>query len=264
MNVITNTQMAKVAINKSLLKEYDNRVVYLKDGDEFQIQLFNPKTYTIAAEISINGVSCGTKLVLRPGERVWLERYLDRSNKFKFTTYNVDDSSEVADAIKNNGKIEVKFYNEIVKKNITYSLIDSLIEPHILYSKEYSSSSPNTYYSSSTCDNACLGSSITTANISNRSCLSAESATCTHDVETTVVNSIKETGIIEDGSYSNQGFKTINKEFDYYPFNTERIQIYPVSQKPVYSEDVQKIYCTECGKKLQAKYKFCPFCGTQI
>ena len=264
MNVITDTQMAKVAIDKSLLKEYDNRVVYLKDGDEFQIQLFNPKTTTIAAEISINGVSCGSKLVLRPGERVWLERYLDRSNKFKFTTYEVDGSSEVADAIKNNGKIEVKFYNEIVKKNITYSLIDSLIEPHILYSKEYSSSSPNTYYSSSTCDNTCLGSSITTANISNRSCLSAESATCTHDVETTVVNSIKETGIIEDGSYSNQGFKTINKEFDYYPFNTERIQIYPVSQKPVYSEDVQKIYCTECGKKLQAKYKFCPFCGTQV
>ena len=264
MNVITDTQMAKVAIDKSLLKEYDNRVVYLKDGDEFQIQLFNPKPTTIAAEISINGISCGSMLILRPGERIWLERYLDRSNKFKFTTYEVDDSSEVADAIKNNGKIEVKFYNEIVKKNITYSLIDSLIEPHILYSKEYSSSSPNTYYSSSTCDNTCLGSSITTANISNRSCLSAESATCTHDVETTVVNSIKETGIIEDGSYSNQGFKTINKEFDYYPFNTERIQIYPVSQKPVYSEDVQKIYCTECGKKLQAKYKFCPFCGTQI
>ena len=264
MNVITNTQMAKVAINKSLLKEYDNRVVYLKDGDEFQIQLFNPKTTTIAAEISINGVSCGSKLVLRPGERVWLERYLDRSNKFKFTTYEVDDSSEVADAIKNNGKIEVKFYNEIVKKNITYSLIDSLIEPHILYSKEYSSSSPNTYYSSSTCDNTCLVSSITTANISNRSCLSAESATCTHNVETTVVNSIKETGIIEDGSHSNQDFKTINKEFDYYPFNTERIQIYPVSQKPVYSEDVQKVYCSECGKKLQAKYKFCPFCGTQV
>ena len=94
--------------------------------------------------------------------------------------------------------------------------------------------------------------------------MSAESAACMHDVETTVVNSIKETGIIEDGSRSNQGFKTINKEFDYYPFNTERIQIYPVSQKPVYSEDVQKIYCTECGKKLQAKYKFCPFCGTQV
>ena len=268
MNVITNTQMAKVAINKSLLKEYDNRVVYLKDGDEFQIQLFNPKTTTIAAEILINGVSCGSKLVLRPGERVWLERYLDRSNKFKFTTYEVDDSSESADAIKNNGKIEVKFYNEIVKKNITWRVIDSLIEPHVLYSKEYSdcSSSPRVYYSNATTavDNTCLGSSITTADISNHSCLSAEAATCTHDVKTTVVNSIKETGIIEDGSHSNQGFKTINKEFDYYPFNTERIQIYPVSQKPVYSEDVQKIYCTECGKKLQAKYKFCPFCGTQV
>ena len=117
MNVITDTQMAKVAINKSLLKEYDNRVVYLKDGDEFQIQLFNPKTYTIAAEISINGVSCGTKLVLRPGERVWLERYFDRPNKFKFTTYEVDNTPEVEYAIKNNGKIVVKFYAETIKRN---------------------------------------------------------------------------------------------------------------------------------------------------
>ena len=129
MNVITNTQMAKVAINKSLLKEYDNRVVYLKDGDEFQIQLFNPKTYTIAAEISINGVSCGTKLVLRPGERVWLERYFDCPNKFKFTTYEVDNTPEVEYAIKNNGKIVVKFYAETIKRNT----LSCLKEPTNIY-----------------------------------------------------------------------------------------------------------------------------------
>ena len=260
MNVITNTQMAKVAINKSLLKEYDNRVVYLQDGDEFQIQLFNPKTTTIAAEISINGFSCGTKLVLRPGERIWLERYLDRSNKFKFTTYKVDDTPEVADAIKNNGKIVVKFYDEIVKVNAAWYLT----EPTILYAKDCSS--PNIYYSNavSTGDNTILGSSITTTPTSNYSFTSSASTARTYEVEASAVNSVKETGIIEDGSHSNQDFSTVNKEFAYYPFKTEEIQIFPVSQKPVYSKDVQRVYCTECGRKLQAKYKFCPFCGTQV
>ena len=258
MNVITNTQMAKVAINKSLLKEYDNRVVYLQDGDEFQIQLFNPKTTTIAAEISINGFSCGTKLVLRPGERVWLERYLDHSNKFKFTTYEVDDTPEVAAAIKNNGKIVVKFYDEIVKRNAVWCLT----EPTILYAKDCSS--PNVYYSNavSTGDNTILGSSITTSPTDNYSFTSSASASC--KLEASAANTVKETGIIEDGSHSNQDFSTVNKEFAYYPFKTEEIQIFPVSQKPVYSKDVQRVYCTECGRKLQAKYKFCPFCGTQV
>ena len=260
MNVITNTQMAKVAINKSLLKEYDNRVVYLQDGDEFQIQLFNPKTTTIAAEISINGFSCGTKLVLRPGERVWLERYLDHSNKFKFTTYEVDDSPEVAGAIKNNGKIVVKFYDEIVKRNPVWYLT----EPSILYSKDCSSS-PRTYYSNSTsaADNAILG-LTTSATTANYSFTSSASAACTYEVEASVAKSVKETGIIEDGSHSNQDFHTVNNEFAYYPFKIEEIQVYPLSQKPVYSEDIQKVYCTECGRKLQTKYKFCPFCGTQV
>ena len=39
-------KLAKIAINKSLLKEYSNssdeRIVYMNDGTEFQIQLFNP------------------------------------------------------------------------------------------------------------------------------------------------------------------------------------------------------------------------------
>ena len=48
----------KLAVNKSILKEYQtsksNRTVYLKNGTEFQLQLFNPLTFTICAEIYIN------------------------------------------------------------------------------------------------------------------------------------------------------------------------------------------------------------------
>ena len=107
-----------------------------------------------------------------------------------------------------------------------------------------------------------LGSSITTSPTVNYSFTSSASASC--KLEASTANAVKETGIIEDGSHSNQDFSAVNKEFAYYPFKTEEIQIYPLSQKPVYSEDMQKVYCTECGRKLQAKYKFCPFCGTQV
>ena len=57
MNVISQDAFAKIAVNKSLLKEYSSskyqRVVYLNDGDEFQIQLFNPEQHPIAAKITI-------------------------------------------------------------------------------------------------------------------------------------------------------------------------------------------------------------------
>ena len=59
MNETVTKDYAKLAINKSLLKEYNNsgeRIVYLEDGDEFQIQLFNPLSVTIGADISINDI----------------------------------------------------------------------------------------------------------------------------------------------------------------------------------------------------------------
>ena len=49
-----------------------------------------------------------------------------------------------------------------------------------------------------------------------------------------------------------------------YPFRTEIIKILPESQKPVYSNDLQKIYCTNCGRKLKNQYKYCPYCGNKI
>ena len=104
-----HNDMAKLAMNKSLLKEYSynnyNRVVFLNDNDEFQIQLFNPKSQKIAAKIYINDVALSNMIVLKPGERVWLERYLDKAKKFKFSTYEVDSSAEAQNAIRNNGNI---------------------------------------------------------------------------------------------------------------------------------------------------------------
>ena len=68
--------MMAIAIAKSICKEYSTssypRVVYLENDQEFQIQLFNPHKFTIGAEIFINGEKLSNRIVLKPGERIWL------------------------------------------------------------------------------------------------------------------------------------------------------------------------------------------------
>ena len=75
---------------------------------------------------------------------------------------------------------------------------------------------------------------------------------------------ICETGRVEVGSVSNQKFDEVNIDFEYFPFVTEKIKLLPISQKPYTVNDLHKIYCTECGRKLKTNYKFCPFCGSKI
>jgi len=108
---------ANIAVNKSRLKVYKNTgelpTYYLQKGQEFQIELFNPTSDVVLAKIILNGkaISQGG-LVLNPGQRVYLDRYLDVAKKFLFDTYEVGKSAEVMAAIKNNGDFKVEFYRE--------------------------------------------------------------------------------------------------------------------------------------------------------
>lgn len=109
------TPQAYVAINKSRVKMYNKDsktpVFYLQKGQEFQLELFNPTTNSILAKIFLNGnaISQGG-LVLRPGERVFLDRYIDVAKKFLFDTYEVGNTSEIKKAIEDNGDFKVEFY----------------------------------------------------------------------------------------------------------------------------------------------------------
>ena len=123
-----NSNMAKIAINKSVLKEYENngiKTVYLKDGTEFQIMIFNSTTDVIGCDISIDGYKLNNKLVLCPGQRCWLERYLDKNIKFKFVVYQVDKNDPIVDhAISNNGNIEIRYYKEYKNNLSVYNNCD--------------------------------------------------------------------------------------------------------------------------------------------
>ena len=250
--------MMAIAIAKSICKEYSTssypRVVYLDNGQEFQIQLFNPHKFTIGAEIFINDDKLSNRIVLKPGERIWLERYLDINKKFKFSTYEVEaNDADVQEAIKDNGTIEVRFYKE-TKGEWTNTVINltrntwwnNTAYPPIIdvFYNTTSSASTENYY-----DN-----SLITSNY----CTNCATSTSIPD------NLVCETGMVEAGSVSNQKFDEVDMDFEYFPFVTEKIKLLPISQKPYTVNDLHKIYCTECGRKLKTNYKFCPYCGSKI
>lgn len=286
----TNDKLAKIAINKSLLKEYSNssneRIVYMNDDTEFQIQIFNPLSVTIGADISINGKDLSNRLIIKPGERIWLERYFDSPNKFLFSTYTVNgNNSEVKEAIKNNGIVTIKFYKEQEKRNP----IQIVSNPIWVYNDNYTY--PQTYDYTVTCgESKALNTDITAVNTASVNFCSSElnnisgsistaantasyssASTCTLDsVDLAALNcnyknkKKTETGRIEKGSHSNQSFDYVNIDFEYWSFKNETIHILPKSQKQFSSSDLEKKYCPECGRKLKEKFKFCPYCGTKV
>ena len=272
--------MMAIAIAKSICKEYStsscSRVVYLENGQEFQIQIFNPHKFTIGAEIFINDEKLSNILVLKPGERIWLERYLDIKKKFKFSTYEVEgNNTDVQEAIKDNGKIEVKFYREVRKKEFYPSIsvsdndwinTDSIIKYpktiDVFYNTCSSKADDVTYCNSKlTTSNFCsdLNTNYTASvDLHNQYPRSYKASISIPD------EMICETGRIEAGSISNQEFDSVNMDFEYFPFTTENVKLLPISQKPYTTNDLHKIYCPECGRKLKSNYKFCPFCGSKI
>ena len=106
--------------SKQRLKQHAD-TVYLNNGDEFEIELYNPTQNKVLAKIEMNGNSIGNGIILRPGERIFLERYLDEAKKFLFETYVVNgDNKEVQQAIANNGDVVIKFYDEV--RTSTYNV----------------------------------------------------------------------------------------------------------------------------------------------
>lgn len=280
------SNMSAIAVNKSLLKEYQTsygRTVYLDKDSEFQIKLFNPTTNTVAAEVFVNGKSLGEKIIIRPGQLIWLERYLDEAKKFRFDTYEVDANiEEVKQAIKNNGDIKVKFYKEkhLYNKYWTSGITDFVGYPY--YGKVEINSAPNGNNTDVICSTNDLTGTQLTANIATMDSYSYNYST-TYNIDGTIDTAVTsysttpntkvksigitqptETGRVEKGGYSNQRFTTIDLDIESWPFATEDIKLLPKSQKPVYKEDLEKLYCPECGRKVKTKFKYCPFCGEKL
>lgn len=246
------TPYAYITQGKHRLKQYGQNV-YMKNGSEFELELFNPKQLTILAKIKINGSYIGGGgIVLRPGERVFLERYLDDAKKFLFETYNVDgESSEVMNAIRNNGEITVEFYDEYVKPQV------NIRTPFPQNAYWYSTYNTNIVgISNPSFTTTCYNPTITTSgSIGNNSCNSLSFNSNTKSIET---------GRVEKGSNSEQSFTSVDKDFNSYTTSISTWKILPESVKPYESKDI-KVYCTNCGtKRKKDSFKFCPNCGEKF
>ena len=277
------TPTANIAINRSRIKLYGKKsnvpTYYLQKGQEFQIELFNPTKDTIMAKISLNGKPIAQGgLVLKPAQRVFLDRYIDVAKKFKFDTYEVANTSETRKAIEDNGDFKVEFYRE--RTPIDYN--------------------PNLYLGTTNINNTpVFGGSNLTTNYNVRGSLgltglsdeapiagaSASAGEATMDSLDFMPQSLErrivkkeptkkkflrskksiETGRVEAGSDSDQTLKTVYMDWEFSPFHSIEYKMLPISQKVNTVQDISvKRYCTSCGNKQKPNFKFCPSCGARV
>ena len=254
-NLITSPDskapIAYITKGKQRIKQNGNSV-YLKDGDEFEIELFNPTQNKIKAEIRVNNKSIGPGIIIRPGERVFLERYTSDSKKFLFSTYIVDDNNnQVREAIKLNGDVTVKFYKELpATTSITYH------NPYVYYNGTTTPWTSGTF--------TCGGSTITTAGYSSTwaSTNSLSEGTVEYSNKPFKQSSV-ETGRVEMGSDSKQSFTSDYTNFDQFPSWEILWKILPISQKHLTINDLV-VYCGGCGRKKRNGENYCPSCGRKF
>lgn len=250
---MNNTTTAFITRSKSRLKTYGENV-YLKSGENFEIELFNGHTDNVMAKIWINNkLISESGLVLKPGQRFFLERFIDSNNKFKYETYAVDGSGDASRAIANNGLVKVEFYKETVWQ-----------KPNSIFRGSWTTY-PNwnqPYYQQP------IGAPIGVPNIWCGTSYANSTVTNNASYDVTFTSSVAqdsiETGRIEKGEASDQSFGSISMNFESIPFATSNWHILPHSIQPMEVSQLRN-YCGECGTRVKKQsWKFCPSCGESL
>jgi hypothetical protein len=238
--------------------------VFLKDKEEFEIELFNPLTVSVLADIKLNGQSISkTGLVVKPGQRIYLDCFIDDKKKFKFSTYEIENSREALEATQNNGVLEVFFYKEdvITLDNWQTKFGRIIVERYPAYYPSYPVypyyNRPSIWYgtNSTTIGGSCVTTNLlTTTSNANYSSNNVVNCSYTSDVNvpyggTTVnnlfsVNNI-ETGRVEKGEVSKQKFTEVDMEFEKNYISSTIIQILPESRKPT---EVKEVFNKKTGE----------------
>lgn len=239
---------ANVTVRKNRVKQYGSNI-YLKNGTNFELELWNPKSTRVLAKISINGQEVsGGGIVLNPGQRVYIERFIDEDRKFKFVTYEAEDSKEGRNAIRNNGDVSVEFFDE------TFYLPQQITYDHQQF----------TYTNDGTAGNPVYGGCFTSNTMDFNDCINI--ANTVQEPANLFSNSFSrgksiETGRVEKGEKSNQHFDSTYGEFSIFTCSSYFIKILPKSQQPTNASEIRS-YCAQCGRKWKRGENFCPVCGT--
>jgi hypothetical protein len=221
----------------------------------------------VLADIKLNGNTISQSgLVIRPGERFYLDCFVDDNKKFVFNTYEVEDSQSTKVAISKNGMLEVFFYKENVvslrdwRRRFDRVIVEKYYPVHYPHYQPYWYGVPNVYCGTTTgglsgtttggyytngLSNNIIGS--TTTNTTN---LQSINSTYTAGINisdlgnmaTTTsysTNSI-ETGRVEKGKKSNQKFEEVDMDFEKFHISSIVLQLLPESVKPVDTKDLKK------------------------
>jgi hypothetical protein len=249
---------AHVTKKKSRLKVYNGHVVFLNDKDNFEFEIHNPTQKSVLCKIKLNGEYISSNgIVVRPGQRVFLERFFDSNNKFEFTTYKVKNTSENRESIELNGDVQVEFYDEQAFSSPSYSRLLNL--------KDIGTTLINVPGNPNLTNYPYCGDITWTSNSSSVSYSTNISSTLDFGKSTPAGPSKRsiDTGRVEKGEESKQTFINAFENFNYFTSHKVKFKILPVSNKNVESNEIRQ-YCTECGKSVKLKWKFCPSCGNQI
>lgn len=258
---------AWIAVSSNRQKIYGNKnLVYLDNGQEFQIELYNPTQKSYLAKIYLNGKSISSSgLVLKSGQRYFLDRFIDEKRKLVFSTYEVEDTEEVKKAIEKNGKLRVEFFPEVISNWGTITTTQ-WIPPY--WTQDYFgggwNTTPHVYYTNNTTTlgNGNLFSSGTVTTSGNVSFNTTSSNTATYS--TSNLSKSLETGRIEKGSNSSQSFGSDYGSYSFIHECASEYHILPRSTKPVEVAEI-RAYCPECGTRMKKKsWKFCPNCGESL
>jgi len=271
----TTTQVctAHISVNKNRVKIYkevrkdrydQTPSVFLKDGQNFEIELYNPKQNNVLAKISINGKDISSAgFILRPGQRVFIERFIDEAKKFTFSTYEVENTPENQNAIANNGEVEVRFYDEYPLSPFVFGGTTITTNYPVFTTTPNYTTTPYIYSNGNVGIGTSSPNSTLTIGGTSNAFYSNTNSTFTSSVSMPTAGSL-ETGRVERGESSNQSFGSASGNFNSYPSSTETIKIYPSSRKPVETSEIRN-YCTQCGARAKKTgWKFCPSCGSKF
>lgn len=221
-------------------KSIKNGKVYLIDKEEFQIELYNPLQKCVLADIKLNGSSISKAgLVLNPGQRFYLDCFIEDNKKFIFNTYEVENTDEAKEAIAKNGLLEVHFYEESVNTLSTWGLRD--------YNRRYYPWNPwwdnNIYYGTNIGTGGNFYCSTLTSGdikLTNSYCNQVTFDSNSGSLSTAKSTSNIETGRVDKGDKSNQKFESVDIDFNNYVISSVVISLLPESRKPIEVKDIKK------------------------
>ena len=271
----TESPQAWVAIKRNRQKIYNRQgktQVYLKDGQEFQIELFNPTQTRYLVKFKINGnYQADRGLILNPGQRYFLDRFIDDDKKLEFSTYEIEDSKAAKKAIEKNGLLEVEFYAETFLHGNIISYPRIYTTPN--WSQPIWTTNPHQFWGGTSIgvfNNAggsstltVAGSTVNNITYTSGTLIGGTTYTSTSNYSSVVNDASIETGRVEKGEKSDQKFEEGYGTFGSWASYTTTVQIIPLSQKPAEAQEIRS-YCTGCGSRVKKQtWKFCPNCGTE-